>query len=182
MLIHSIDNYLGAATYKQTAPVRYVRSVRTTVCLHVESGWNVMAHGDAQEGKWRGNWRMEWVVSTLHTTSEHGVSSITTADVHSSAASSRLNWRLRRFKWALPIHRKTKSGFCACAITFQMQSTNGSPVRDGFQWNLILAILGKYVERIQMLKNRAKKVWGMYMMTWYSYKSALFESMITEEV
>jgi hypothetical protein len=31
----------------------------------VESGWNVMAHGDAQEGKWRGNWRMEWVASNL---------------------------------------------------------------------------------------------------------------------
>ena len=24
-----------------------------------------MAHGDAQEGKWRGNWRMEWLASTL---------------------------------------------------------------------------------------------------------------------
>ena len=59
----------------------------------VESSWNVMAHGDAWEGKGRGNWRMEWVASTLHTTSEHGVSSITTADAHTSAASSRLNWR-----------------------------------------------------------------------------------------
>ena len=28
---------------------------------------------------------MEWVASTLHTTSEHGVSSITTADAHNSA-------------------------------------------------------------------------------------------------
>jgi len=28
-----------------------------------------------------------------HTTSEHGVSSITTSDAHTSAASSRLNWR-----------------------------------------------------------------------------------------
>ena len=36
---------------------------------------------------------MQWVASTLHTTSEHGVSSITTADAHTSAASSRLNWR-----------------------------------------------------------------------------------------
>jgi hypothetical protein len=43
----------------------------------VDSSWNVMVHGDAQEGKWRGNWRMKWVASTLHTTSEHGVSSIT---------------------------------------------------------------------------------------------------------
>jgi hypothetical protein len=59
----------------------------------VESIWNVMAHGDAREGKWRGNWWMEWVASTLHTTSEHGLSSITTADPHTSAAGSRLNWR-----------------------------------------------------------------------------------------
>ena len=61
--------------------------------LQVDSSWNVMAHGDAREGEWRGNWRMEWVASTLHTTSEHGVSSITTADTHASAVSSRLNWR-----------------------------------------------------------------------------------------
>ena len=81
-----------------------------------------MAHGDAREGKWRRNWRMEWVASTLHTTTEHGVSGITTADVHTSAASSRLNWRPRRFKWTRPFRRKTKSGFCACAITFQTQS------------------------------------------------------------
>jgi len=58
----------------------------------LDSSWNVMAHGEAREGKWRGNWRMEWVASTLHTASEHGVSSITTADAHNSAASSRLNW------------------------------------------------------------------------------------------
>jgi len=115
------------------------------------------------------DWRMQWVASTLHTTSEHGVSSITTADAHTSAASSRLNWRptadlnglanavgsqypshyLRtrciqhyyrccahlgcqqsteltptgRFKWTRPFRRKTKSDFCACAITFQAQST-----------------------------------------------------------
>jgi len=76
-----------------------------------------------REGKWRGNWRIEWVASTLHTTSEHGVSSITTADLHTSAASSRMNWRPRQFKWTRPFRRKTKSGFCACAITFETQST-----------------------------------------------------------
>ena len=58
-----------------------------------EYGWNVMAHVDARVGKWMGNWRMQWVASTLHTTSKHGLSSITTADAHTSAASSRLNWR-----------------------------------------------------------------------------------------
>jgi len=56
---------------------------------------------------------MEWVASTLHTTSEHCVSSITTADAHTSAASSWLHWRLRRFKWTRPFRRKTKFGFCA---------------------------------------------------------------------
>jgi len=92
---------------------------RTPNCLFaVDSNWNVMAHGDAREGKWRGNWRVEWVTSTLHTSSKHGVSSITTADAHTSDASSRLNWRPRRFKWTRPFHRKTKSGFCACTITF----------------------------------------------------------------
>ena len=44
--------------------------------------WHTVTH----RGKWRGNWWMEWVASTLHTTSEHGVSRITTADAHISAA------------------------------------------------------------------------------------------------
>jgi len=67
---------------------------------------------------------MEWVASSLHTTSEHGVSSITTADAHTSAVSIRLNRRRRRFKWTRPFRRKTKYGFCACDITFQLASTH----------------------------------------------------------
>ena len=51
--------------------------------------WHTVTHGRGSEG---GNWRMEWVASTLHTTSEHDVSSISTTDAHTSAASSRLNW------------------------------------------------------------------------------------------
>jgi hypothetical protein len=98
-----------------------------------------MAHGDAREGKWRGNWRIEWVASTLHTTSEHGVRSITTADAHTSAASSRLNWRPRRFKLNRPFRRKTKSAFCACAITFQTQSTKYPGCRS--QWPRGLELL-----------------------------------------
>jgi hypothetical protein len=80
----------------------------------IESRWNVIAHDDGREGKWRGNWRMEWVSSTLHTTLEHGVSSITNADAHTSAASSGTNWNPCRFKWTRPFRRKAKSGFCAC--------------------------------------------------------------------
>jgi len=82
-----------------------------------------MAHGDAREGKWRGKWRMECVASTLHTTSEHAISSITTADAHTSAASSRLNWRPSRVEWIRSFRRKTKSNFCTFAITFQLAST-----------------------------------------------------------
>ena len=54
-----------------------------------------------------------------HATSERGVSTITQADAHTSASSSRLNWRPHRFKWTRPFRGKTKSGFCACAITFR---------------------------------------------------------------
>jgi hypothetical protein len=118
-----------------------------SACEVVESSWNVMARGDARERKWRANWRMEWVASTLHTTSEHGVSSITTADAHTSAASSRLNKRPCRFKWTRSFRRKTKSGFCACAITFKTQSATGSAylrlsrvyilqIRPTFSWKL----------------------------------------------
>ena len=37
----------------------------SVACLAVELVRNLVAHGDAREGKWRGNWRMEWVASTL---------------------------------------------------------------------------------------------------------------------
>ena len=58
-----------------------------------------------------------------HATSERGLSSITAADAHNSAASSRLNWRPHRFKWIRPFRGKTKSGFCACAVTFRTSYT-----------------------------------------------------------
>ena len=106
-----------------------------------------MAHGDARRGKWRGNWRKEWVARTLHTTSEHGVSSITTADARTLAASSRLNWRPRRFKWTRPFLRKTKSGFFACAITFQTHFY--LRLQDGIFWN------AQMLDRAQTFSERA---------------------------
>jgi hypothetical protein len=45
-----------------------------------------------------------------HTISERCVSGITNADAHVPVASSRLNWRPRRFKWTPPFRLKTKSG------------------------------------------------------------------------
>jgi len=52
-------------------------------------------------------------------------------------ASSRLNWHPHRFKWTRPFRRKTKCGFCACAITFQLASSTSSSLqlkRDGTRW------------------------------------------------
>ena len=58
-----------------------------------------------------------------HANFEHGLANITQADAHTSTASSRLNWRPHRFKWTRPFRGKTKSGFCACAITFRTSYT-----------------------------------------------------------
>jgi len=78
-----------------------------------------MAQGDAREGKWRGKMRMEWVASSLALYVGTRSIQLLSADPNSSAASSRLNWHPRQFKWARPFRWKTKSGFCACAITFR---------------------------------------------------------------
>jgi len=85
-----------------------------------------MAHGDAREGKWRGKLANGAGSQYSHTPSERGISSITTADAHNSAASIRLNWRPCRFKWTHPFWGKTISGFCACANTFQTRYTSFS--------------------------------------------------------
>jgi hypothetical protein len=85
-----------------------------------------MAHGDARVGKWRGNKRMEWVGSALPLLPRNTVYPALLplpVDPLSSTASTRLNWLPRRFKWTRPFPWKTISGFCACAITFQMDST-----------------------------------------------------------
>ena len=119
---HKRSQGLQVFRYKLITVI-YLQAIKKLGLPELDSSWNVTAHGDAREGKWRGNWRMEWVASTLHTTSEHGVSTITTAGAQTSTASSRLNWSPRRFKWIHPLRRKTKYGFCACAITFQLTST-----------------------------------------------------------
>ena len=73
--------------------------------------WHTVTHGRA---KWRGNCRMQWVASTLHTTSEHGVSSITTADgahlgcLQSTELTPRPpGW----FKWTHPFRAKDEIWF-----------------------------------------------------------------------
>jgi len=66
---------------------------------------------------------MEWVASTPQTTPEHGVSSITTADAHTSAANSRLNLTSPAdLNGLVRFAKRRKSGFCACPSTFQLAS------------------------------------------------------------
>ena len=79
-----------------------------------------MAHVDARVGKWRGKTRMMWVASSLPLYVGTLSIQLLSADPYYSAASSRLNWHPRQFKWTRPFRWKTKSGFCACAITFGM--------------------------------------------------------------
>jgi hypothetical protein len=120
---HSKKNSTSA-TKTQLVPHSNHCSCVTNQSLNaVESSWNLMAHGDAGEGKWRGTLANGGGSQYSHSTSEHDVSSITNADAQTSAASSRLNLRPRRFKWTRSFRLKTKSGFCACAITFQKHST-----------------------------------------------------------
>ena len=88
-----------------------------------------MAHGDAREGKWRGTLRMEWVASSLALDDGARSIQLLSADPRFSAASSRLNWHPRRFKWTRPFRWKTKSGFRACAITFRTCYTYVTPWR-----------------------------------------------------
>jgi len=87
----------------------------------IDSNWNVMAHSDAREGKWRGNWRKEWVATLPRNM------------VHPTLLPLMCTPRLPvvdrtdapcRFKWTRPFRGKKKSGFCACAVTVQTQSTS----------------------------------------------------------
>jgi hypothetical protein len=91
------------------------------------------------------------------------VSSITTADAHTSAE---MTLPPRRFKWTHPFRRKTKSGFCACAITFQAQSTS-----DSRSMNADLHLNNRQtgpklhhevlkVKSLCVIKHRAKKTYG----------------------
>jgi len=99
-----------------------------------------MAHGDAREEKWRGKMRMEWVASSLELGDGARSIQLLSADPHSLTASSWLNWHPRRFKWTRPFRWKTKSGFCACAITFRTSSTLQSDVHRAVHRNIMSTV------------------------------------------
>jgi len=92
-------------------------------CVMVDSTWNVMAHGDAREAKWRGklanavgsqyssHYLGTWCIQHYYRWCAHlGWPAVDWTD-----APADLNGLVR-------FARKTKSGFCACAVTFQLAS------------------------------------------------------------
>ena len=83
--------------------------------------WDTLTQGG--RGNWRGNWRME-CVPVLFTLPRNMVYPallplMRTARLPAVDSTD----AIRQLKWIRPFRRKTKSGFCACAITFQTQST-----------------------------------------------------------
>ena len=82
--------YTGGA--QVTSENRFVtyRTVPGLIAV-VELVRNLAAHGDAREGEVKGKLANGMGSQYSHATTERGPSSITQADAHTSAASSRLN-------------------------------------------------------------------------------------------
>ena len=101
--------------------------------MQVELVRNLVAHSDEREGKWRGKWRMEWVASTL--TPPPNVVYPALLKLMLTPRLPAVDWTdaPHRFKWTRPFQGKTKSGFCACAITFRTSYTY-SVERRGKDW------------------------------------------------
>jgi len=116
-----------------------------------------MAHGDTRKGKWRGNWRLEWVASTFHTTSEHGVSSITTADAHTTAASSRLNFAPADLNGLVRFAERRNLFSARVPSHFKRSLTRHS---EGLIWVLFLFCSGELnaVRRSKMVDGRGDAV------------------------
>jgi len=107
--------------------------------------WHTVTHRRELKGKVANGVGRQYT----HTTSKRDVSSITTTDAHTSAASSWLNWCPRWFKWTSPFRWKTKSGFCACAITFKTQS-----ISLNMSWKPLIHTKRK--QKKAVAKNRSK--------------------------
>ena len=98
-----------------------------TLLYLVERTRNLVAQGDAREGKWRANRRVEWVASSLalclRTRCIQHYYHYYRWCAHLGCQQSNELTSPRRFKWTRPFRRKPDSGFCACAITFRVRST-----------------------------------------------------------
>ena len=90
----------------------------------VQSSWNVMAHGDARGGEVKGK-LANGVGSqcSSHYLGTWCIQHYYRWCAHLGCQQSTELTPPGRFKWTRLFRRKMKSGFCACAITFQTQST-----------------------------------------------------------
>ena len=65
-----MDQYLNLYSFNENPRVSQMKTLNMFHLViywtqKVELSWNLMAHGDAREGKWRGSRRVEWVASSL---------------------------------------------------------------------------------------------------------------------
>ena len=136
----TIYSYLKCIVYDKLVKPRksfritpgFPNNLRTPKSKYHKYGFWSRVHSEPGGTRWRTGGEVKGKLANVvgsqysHATSERGLSNITQADAHTSAASSRLNWRPHRFKWTRAFRGKTKSGFCACAIMFRTRYTNSS--------------------------------------------------------
>ena len=118
--------------------------------------WHTVTHG---RGNWRGNWRIQCVASTLHTTSEHGVSSITTADAAHLGCQqlTELTPPPGRFKWTRPFRTKDEIWFLRMChhISTDLYPLQKAPgVDPTIQWVLQSFTRCNYITAEQLIKSR----------------------------
>ena len=93
--------------------------------IDTDSSWNVTAHRDAREGEVKG--KLANGVGSQYPS--HYLGTWCIQHYYRWCRTPRLpvvDWidaPTGRFKCTRPFRRKTKTGFCACAITFQLAST-----------------------------------------------------------
>ena len=108
------------------------------MCLVVEFVRNLVAHDDAREGKWRGNWRKEWVASTL--TPPPSVAYPALLKLMRTPRLPSVDWTdsPTDLNGLGPFRGKTKSGLWACAIRFR---TSSNDILDGLACRLTLFLI-----------------------------------------
>jgi len=125
MVANVTDRFLKRHNFYNRAMVdemnRRPRGLLQTIMLEWKR--NLVAHGDARVEKWRGKRRMEWVANTLALYRNSLYPALLPLMRTPRLPAADWTDTPRQFKWTRPFRRKTKSGFCACAITFQLAST-----------------------------------------------------------
>jgi hypothetical protein len=109
----------------------------------VEMWWHTVTHGRGSEGE-TGEWSGYPVPFTLP---RNMVYPALLPLMHTSRLPV-VDWTdaPRRFKWTRPFRRKTKCGFCVCAITFQLVSNtrNNARCQESYDHDMDIRRQNKY--------------------------------------